>query len=124
MSSENSSNAVLTIAVVVLGYVMYTRLAQAKTQTVTTTGTTQTSSGNKALQTAQVGASLAGSLASLFKGTLGGTTSGGQNSFTIPEAFTSTSWNPDEISSDISSDTMSALQSAGMDSSNLWGFSL
>jgi hypothetical protein len=120
MSSENGSNAVLTIAVVVLGYVMYTRLAQAKTQTVTT-GTTQANS-NKALQTAQVGASLAGSLASLFKGTLGGTTSGGQNSFTMPEAFTSTAWNPDEISSDISSDTMSALQGQGMDSSNLWGF--
>lgn len=120
MSSENSSNAVLTIAVVVLGYVMYTRMAQAKTQTVTT-GTTQTGL-SKGQQNTLIGASLVGSLVSAFKGTLGGTTSGGQNSFTIPEAFTSTAWNPDEISSDISSDTLSALQGQGMDSSNIWGF--
>jgi hypothetical protein len=121
MSSENGSNAVLTIAVVVLGYVMYTRLAQARTQVVST-GTTQTSGLSKGQQNTLIGASLLGSLVSSFSGTLGGTTKGGQNSFTIPEAFTSTAWNPDEISSDISSDTLSALQSQGMDSSNIWGF--
>jgi hypothetical protein len=123
MSSENGSNAVLTIAVVVLGYVMYTRLAQAKTQVVTTGATNGPS---KALQTAQVGASLANSLASLFRGASGGTSGNAAEAplSWLPASGAGFTYNPDEISSDISSDALSALGGQGMDLSNAWGFSL
>jgi hypothetical protein len=122
MSQDSGGNMVLGVAVAVLGFVLYTRYAQAKTQAVQTNGQVQQTGPSKGLLNTIVGANLAASLVSSFKGTLGGTTAGGQNSFTLPEAFTSTAWNPDEISSDIASDSYAALGAQGMDTSNVWGF--
>lgn len=123
MSDSNGSNVVLGVAVAVLGFVMYQRYAQART---TATQTTTTTGLSKGTQAALVGTSLVSSLAGLFKGASGGTTGNAAESALswLPATGAGFTYNPDEISSDIASDTYSALGQQGMDLSNAWGFSL
>lgn len=142
-SSDTGSSMVLGVAVVVLGFVAWRTYTQQRTAA---TQPAQQQGMSKGLQNAVVGTSLAtslinaltgkgsatsvsnpsstGSLSSLLGWGDGTEADGGTSALLLPQTYTSGEWNPDEISSDIDSDTLSAMGAAGQSTWNTWGFTL
>jgi hypothetical protein len=135
MSQGNTTgNIAIGLAVVVLGFIVYKSIAGSAA--VTYTGTAPTA---KQTATAATPASVAAAVASASSalGSLFGTTSSSAGSLNtylagvgtdlnggLDQAYTSTSYNPDQISSDIASDTNAAMASGGESGINLFGFSV
>lgn len=124
--SNTVGNVAIGLAVVVLGFVVYKTMFSSKT---TYTGTAPTAKQTStAANPAALAASLvptANSLSSLF-GSLnsyvpaaGTATLGG-----LDQTYSSASWNPDAISSDIGQDTTAAMASSGESDLDSWGFTL
>ncbi|CAE6746775.1 hypothetical protein R69619_02735 [Paraburkholderia nemoris] len=124
--SNTVGNVAIGLAVVVLGFVVYKTMFSGN---VTYTGAAPTAKQTStAANPAALAASLVptvNSLSSLF-GSLnsyvpaaGTSTLGG-----LDQTYTSAAYNPDAISSAISSDTTASMASAGESDLNSWGFSL
>nr|WP_057927247.1 hypothetical protein [Burkholderia ambifaria] len=54
-----------------------------------------------------------------------GTNTGGVNvSGNVDQVYSSTSWNPDDISAQLGADAIAAMGAAGQSTANVWGFHL
>jgi hypothetical protein len=135
MSDKGSTmgNVAIGLAVAVVGFIvykMYINPTMVSTSAAPTTKQT-TNAGNPAALAASI-ASATNAVSSLFGTTsssagslntylagVGTNTTGG-----LDQAYTSTALNPDQISSDIASDTNAAMASSGESDLDAWGFSL
>lgn len=131
-------NVAIGLAVAVLGFIVYKQFfSSAITNTNTPATAAQTSSAAKLAQTAiptvsgllsnlftpTTGSAASSSNSSLF-GSLSGVLGNATGSTQLDQTYTSTSLNPDQISSDIASDTTAAMSGAGESDINTWGFTL
>lgn len=135
MSQDNTTgNIAIGLAVAVLGFIVYRSLAGSAAVTYTGTAPTATQTSNAA-NAATVAASIAkasSALGSLFS--TNSSSAGSLNSYLggvgtdstggLDQTYTSTSYNPDQISSDIASDTSAAMASSGESDMDSWGFTL
>lgn len=128
MSKQDNTvgNIAIGLAVVLLGFVVYKSMAGSGKVTYTGTPPTQKQTATAA-NPAALAASLVPAVTSL------GSLFGSLNSYTptpgvslggLDQAYTSTAWNPDSISADISSDTAASMAASGESDLNAWGFSL
>jgi hypothetical protein len=138
MSKSNDDvvgNVAIGLAVVVLGFVVYkTMFSSATTYTGTAPTSKQTSNASNPAALAAAVTSASGALGSLFgSGNSASNAAGAVNSYLglgsdtsggILGAFGSTSYNPDQISSDIGQDTTAAMAGAGESDLDSWGFTL
>jgi hypothetical protein len=138
--SKDSSNVVgnvaIGLAVAVLGFIVYKQFVGSSAVTYTGTAPTAKQTTNAANPAALAAAITAGSgavssLASLFNTT--SSSAGSLNTYIptgsdltggLDQAYTSTSYNPDEISSDIGQDASAAMAGSGESDVNPWGFSV
>lgn len=128
MSKENSTvgNVAIGLAVVVLGFVVYKQFfSSAVTYTGTAPTAKQTSAASNPAALAAAVAAGTNSLANLFGSLNSNVAAAAPASLGgLDQAYTSTAYNPDQISSDIGSDTAASMASAGESDLNAWGFSL
>lgn len=146
--SDTANNVALGLGVAVLGFALFTYFRKgssavtvspqaAKTGAVpsngviasagiaTLLGALTNGSGQNALPgvLTNAGSSL-GSLWDTLTFPSGGTTADGGSPLSIDQTFSSTSWNPDSISTQIGQDTATLLGQSDSDTLNQWGFTL
>ncbi|KVD19194.1 hypothetical protein WI80_33410 [Burkholderia ubonensis] len=122
--SNDPSNVVLGLAVAVLGYVVYQHFEKSRPPS---TPQAAAAAAGYTPSAAAAWANTAGAVLSPFVANLnaGGTRAGMTNGYyAMPQVYDSTSYNPDAISEAISQDSYDALNAAGMDSFNQYGFHL
>lgn len=135
MSTQDNTtgNIAIGLAVVVLGFILYKSMAgsTATTYTGTTPTAAQTTNAANASAVAAAIAKASSSLGSLFSTSTSSAgalntylTTGSDLTGGLDQTYSSTSYNPDAISSDIASDTTAAMAGAGESDINSWGFSL
>jgi hypothetical protein len=137
MSKSNDDvvgNVAIGLAVLVLGFVVYrTMFSSATTYTGTAPTSKQTSNASNPAALAAAVTSASSALGNLFGGSGASNAAGAVNSYLgagsdtsggILGAFGSTSYNPDQISSDIGQDTTAAMAGAGESDLDSWGFTL
>lgn len=134
--SNTVGNVAIGLAVVVLGFVAYRMFAGSSAVTYTGTAPTAAQNANAANLAKQVATGTSGLLSwlsssgsagnpsSSLAGSLSGVLGGATGSTQLDQTYTSTGYNPDEISSDIASYTAASMASAGESDLDIYGFSL
>lgn len=140
MSKHDSTtgNVAIGLAVAVLGFVVYKMFIN-PTMVSTSTPATANQTNTAALAAQTAIPAVSGLLSNLFKssaanptssansslfGSLSGVLGNATTSSQLDQTYTSTALNPDQISADIGSDTLSSMSSAGESDIDSWGFSL
>lgn len=128
MSHENNTvgNVAIGLAVAVLGFIVYKQFfSSAVTYTGTAPTAKQTSAAANPAALAAAVASGTTSLANLFGSLNSNVAAAAPASLGgLDQTYTSTAYNPDQISADIGQDTAASMASAGESDLNTWGFSL
>lgn len=128
MSKENNAvgNVAIGLAVVVLGFVVYKMFINPTMVSTSTPATAkQTSAAANPAALAAAVATGSNALANLFGSLNSNVAAAAPASLGgLDQTYTSTAYNPDQISADIGQDTAASMANAGESDLDSWGFSL